>query len=129
MKIFTKTAILSAGIVLGCTIGALAQTPLSGFMQGKKGGGVSFSFTAENYKKVLLFPEEIDETPVFRNVSTTSFNVYGTYGFSDKLDVVFNVPFVQSSGNGIPAVLSDLGFSNSREGIQDLSAFLKYEFT
>lgn len=128
MKIFTKSAVLSAGLILGLTAGSFAQTPLSGFMQGKKGGGISFSYTGENYKKVLLFPEEIDETPVFRNVSTSSFNVYGTYGFSDKLDVVFNVPFIRSTGNGIPAVLSDLGYSNNREGVQDLSAFLKYEF-
>lgn len=128
MKIFTKSAVLSAGLVLGLTAGSFAQTPLGGFMQGKKGGGLSFSYTGENYKKVLLFPEEIDETPVFRNVSTSSFNVYGTYGFSDKLDVVFNVPFIRSTGNGIPAVLSDLGYSNNREGVQDLSAFLKYEF-
>lgn len=128
MKIFTKSAVLSAGLILGLTAGSFAQTPLSGFMQGKKGGGLSFSYTGENYKKVLLFPEEIDETPVFRNVTTSSFNVYGTYGFSDKLDMVFNVPFIRSTGNGIPAVLSDLGYSNNREGVQDLSAFLKYEF-
>lgn len=128
MKIFTKSAILSAGVILGCTISSFAQTPLGGFMQGKKNGGVSFSFTGEHYKKVLLFPAEVDETPVFRNVSTTSFNVYGTYGLSNKLDVIFNVPFISSTGNGIPEVLSDLGFANSREGVQDLSAFLKYEF-
>lgn len=129
MKIFTKSAVLSAGLILGVILNSSAQTPLSGFMQGKKGGGISASFTGENYKKVLLFPEEIDETPVFRNVSTSSFNIYGTYGLSDKLDVVFNVPFIKSTGNGIPAVLNDLGFSNAREGVQDLSAFLKYEFT
>lgn len=131
MKIFTKTALLSAGLLIGFSSSSFSQTPLSGFMQGKKGGGVSFSFTGENYKKVLLFPDEIDETPIFRNVNTGSFNFYGTYGFSDKLDVVFNVPFIRNTGNATPAVISgpnSLNYSNSREGIQDLSAFLKYEF-
>ena len=128
MKIFTKTAILSTGLILGLTAGSFAQTPLSGFMQGKKGGGVSFSLTHENYKKVFLFPDEIDETPIFKSVSTNSFNVYGTYGLSDKLDVVFNVPFVQTVGNGNSDVLRDLGYSNEKGGAQDLSAFLKYEF-
>ena len=57
MKTFTKKAILGTGLILGLTAGSFAQTPLSGFMQGKKGGGVSFSLTHENYKKVFLFPE------------------------------------------------------------------------
>ena len=128
MKIFTKSAILGAGLILGFTVNSLAQTPLSGFMQGKNGGGVSFSFTNEHYKKVLLFPDEIDETPIYQSVTTNSFNVYGTYGFSDKLDVIFNVPFVQTSGNANREVLNDLGFANGKNGAQDLSAFLKYEF-
>lgn len=128
MKTFTKKAILGTGLILGLTAGSFAQTPLSGFMQGKKGGGVSFSLTHENYKKVFLFPDEIDETPIYNSVSTNSFNVYGTYGLSDKLDVVFNVPFVQTVGSGNPNVLSDLGYANQKDGAQDLSAFLKYEF-
>ena len=128
MKIFTKSAILGAGLILGLTAGSFAQTPLGGFMQGKKGGGISSSFTHEHYKKVYLFPEEIDETPIYKSVSTNSFNIYGTYGFSDKLDVIFNIPFVSTSGNANREVLNDLGFANGKEGAQDLSAFLKYEF-
>ena len=128
MKIFTKSAILGAGLILGFTVISFAQTPLSGFMQGKNGGGVSFSFTNEHYKKVFLFPDEIDETPIYKSVTTNSFNIYGTYGFSDKLDVIFNVPFVQTFGNANREVLNDLGFASGKDGAQDLSAFLKYEF-
>lgn len=128
MKFFTKSAILGAGLILGFTVSSFAQTPLGGFMQGKKGGGISFSFTAEDYTKVYLFPEEIDETPIYKSVGTNSFNVYGTYGFTDKLDVIFNIPFVSTSGNGNPEVLNDLGFANGKDGAQDLSAFVKYEF-
>src|SRR6476469_5301157 len=127
MKIFTKAAMISSGLVLGLTFGSFAQTPLSGFMQGKNGGNLSFSLTSENYKHVFLYPEEIDETPIFKSVSTTSFNVYGTYGLSNKLDLIFNVPFVQSSGSANPDVLSGLGYGNERSGVRDLSAFLKYE--
>ncbi len=128
MKIFTKSAVASAALLFGLTLGSFAQTPLSGFMQGKKGGGVSFSYTHENYKKVLLFPEVSDETPIYKSVSTNSFNVYGTYGISNKLDIIFNVPFVQTLGSGNPDVLKDLGYANGKSGVQDLSAFLKYEF-
>jgi hypothetical protein len=128
MKILTKTLILNTAILLGIVAVSKAQTPLSGFMQGKKGGGITMSLTHEHYEKVYLFPEQIDETPIFKGVTTNSFNVYGTYGLSDKLDVTFNLPFIQTFGNGDPAVLSDLGFSNQRSGTQDLSAFAKYEF-
>lgn len=128
MKIFTKAAMISSGLIFGLAFGSFAQTPLSGFMQGKNGGNLSFSLSSENYKKVFLYPDEIDETPVFKSVTTSSFNVYGTYGLSDKLDFIINVPFVQTSGTGNQDVLNGLGFSNQRSGAQDLSAFLKYEF-
>lgn len=128
MKIFTKSAILSTGLILGLTACTFAQTPLSGFMQGKNGGGISFSMTHENYKHVYLYPDEIDATPIFNQVSTNSFNIYGTYGVSNKLDLIFNVPFIQTLGSGNSEVLKDLGYTNSREGAQDLSAFAKYEF-
>jgi hypothetical protein len=127
MKIFTKATMISAGLIIGLTSISFAQTPLSGFMQGKNGGNMSFSLTSENYKHVFLYPDEIDKTPIFKSVSTTSFNVYGTYGFSDKLDLIVNIPFVQSRGSANADVLKGLGYSNERSGAQDLSAFLKYE--
>ncbi|MBK0384130.1 hypothetical protein I5M32_14265 [Pedobacter sp. SD-b] len=127
MKIFTKSAALSTALVLGLATVSLAQTPLDGFMQGKGGGNITLSVTSEHYKNVYLYPQEIDATPVFDAVTTNSFNIYGNYGLSDKLDVIFNVPFVQSSGDGDPVVLQRLGYSNEQSGAQDLSAFLKYE--
>jgi len=127
MKIFTKSAIFSSALLLGSTFATFAQTPLDGFMQGKKGGNVTFSISHEHYKSVYLYPQEIDETPVFSAVTRNSFNVYGNYGLSDKLDVVFNLPFIQSSGEGDPLVLQRLGYTNEISKAQDLTAFLKYE--
>jgi hypothetical protein len=128
MKILTKTLILNSAILFGLVAASKAQTPLNGFMQGKKGGSITSSITHERYDAVYLFPEQIDETPIFKGVSTNSFNIFGTYGLSDKLDVTFNLPIIQTSGDGDPAVLSDLGYSNEKFGAQDLSAFAKYEF-
>lgn len=127
MKIFTKSAIFSSALLLGSTFATFAQTPLDGFMQGKKGGNVTFSISHEHYKSVYLYPQEIDETPVFSAVTRNSFNVYGNYGLSDKLDVVFNLPFIQSSGEGDPIVLQRLGYTNEISKAQDITAFLKYE--
>ncbi len=128
MKILTKSAILSTCLLFGIAINSFSQSPFSGFMQGKNGGGVTFSTTHEHYKGAFLYPEQIDEIPVFKEVSVNSFNIYGVYGISDKLDVVVNVPFVQTFGSANQDVLDGLGYSNSQEGIQDISAFAKYQF-
>ncbi|HET8828458.1 MAG TPA: hypothetical protein VFM79_03920, partial [Pelobium sp.] len=65
MQIFTKVAFLSICFTLGIGLNSFSQSPLSGFMQGKKGGGITFSATHEHYKGAFLFPEQIDEIPVF----------------------------------------------------------------
>jgi hypothetical protein len=127
MKIFTKSAIFSTALLLGSTVASFAQTPLDGFMQGKNGGNVTFSINHEHFKSVYLYPQEIDETPVFGSVTRNSFNIYGNYGITNKLDVIVNLPFIQASGNGDPIVLQRLGYANQQTGAQDLTAFLKYE--
>ncbi|HEX7365610.1 MAG TPA: hypothetical protein VF273_00860 [Pelobium sp.] len=114
--------------MVGLVLSAFSQTPLSGFMQGKNGGGITFSTTHEHYKSAYLFPEPIDEIPVFKEVSVNSVNVYGIYGVSDKLDIMVNVPFVHTYGSADPATLNGLGFKNEQSGAQDLSAFAKYQF-
>ena len=128
MQIFTKSAISSAFVILGLSFNAFSQTPLSGFMQGKKGGGITFSATHEHYDSAFLFPDKIDNIPVYNEVSVNSFNIYGIYGISDKLDVLVNVPFIQTVGSGDRDALAALGFSNSQEGAQDITAYAKYEF-
>lgn len=122
-KLFSVATLLMAGI-----FSASAQTPLSGFMQGKKGGNFAFSLNHENYDQVYLVPDKVDGVPIFNSVTTNSINLYGSYGFSDKLDLVVNMPFIRTVGSGEQAVLNDLGYSNYREAAQDLSAFIKYEF-
>nr|WP_294897250.1 hypothetical protein [uncultured Pedobacter sp.] len=128
MQIFTKSAILSTCLMLGIGVNAFSQSPLSGFMQGKKGGGITFSTTHEHYNSAYLFPTPIDAIPVFNEVSVNSFNIYGVYGVSDKLDVIVNVPFVETEGHADQAVLDGLGYTNTESGAQDLSAFAKYQF-
>lgn len=128
MQIFTKSAILSTCLLLGIAFNSFSQSPFGGFMQGKNGGGITFSTTHEHYKGAFLYPEQIDEIPIFKEVSVNSFNIYGVYGVSDKLDVIVNVPFVQTFGAANQDFLDGLGYSNSQEGVQDISAFAKYQF-
>lgn len=128
MQIFSKSTILSTTLILGIAINAFSQSPLSGFMQGKKGGGITFSTTHEHYKGAFFFPEQIDEIPVFKEVTVNSFNIYGIYGVSDKLDFLVNIPFIQTSGAADQGVLDGLGYSNTQGGAQDIAAYAKYQF-
>ena len=106
-----------------------AQTPLSGFNRGKGQGTVAFSMNSENYSKVLLVPGEINGVPVFREVAITSFNTFVAYGITNKLEAVLSLPQITAKGSATDATLGALNFQNERKGIQDLSAFLKYNIT
>lgn len=95
-------------------------------MQGKGRGSVVVSYSTEKYNEVFLVPEKIDGVPVFNEVQTNSFSLYGTYGISDKLDLVINAPYITTKGAATDATLADLGFENERKGLQDLALHLKY---
>lgn len=127
-KLFTKSAIIGSALFFGLNLSANAQSPLNGFMQGKKGGGITFSLAHEHYQKIYLVPEIVEETPVFKSVSTNSFNIYGTYGISDKLDIIMNLPYIQTIGNANKQTLEGLGYTNTISGYQDIAAYLKYQF-
>jgi hypothetical protein len=105
---------------------SIAQSPVSGFMSGKGKGSISVTRTEEKYNEVLLNPVDIGNVPVFNNVKVTSYSIYGVYGLSDKLDIIFNLPQIKAEGNATATVLSELGYENERSGIQDGGLFVKY---
>lgn len=117
-----KTLLLLALI----SVTAHAQTDVSGFMKPKGETSISLSTSNERYDKVLLVPTEIDGVPVFNDVTVTSYNLYAEYGITDLFTVSVNLPFIQSEGNATSAILQETGFSNKRNGLQDLSLNLKY---
>jgi len=106
----------------------LAQSPVSGFMKKNNEGSFVVSYSYEKYDKVFLVPQEVDGVPVFNEVTNTSISLYGEYGITDNLNVVFNVPYIKSEGEAGQGTLDNLGFENTREGIQDLSLYIKYNF-
>lgn len=105
---------------------AAAQSPLSGFMNGKGNGAVALSYSYEKYKDVFLVPNDAPGVPVFNEVSVNSTSLYASYGITDRFDAVLSVPYIQTKGEATDAVLNELGFENSRSGVQDLSVFIKY---
>ena len=113
---------------------AQAQGLASGFMAGKGHGSVVVSGTAERYTNVYLAPDKIEGVPIFREVRINSLNLYATYGFSDKVDVVLALPYIQSKGQADGAVIDDLralyataGYTNVRQGLQDATGLLKFK--
>lgn len=118
-KLFAMLCFLTSSLML-------AQSPVSGFMKKNKEGSAVISYSYEKYDQVFFVPQEVDGIPVFNEVTNTSISLYGEYGITDDLNVVFNVPYIKSEGNASQGTLDNLGFENTREGIQDLSLFVKY---
>lgn len=120
--------------LVGPATAVRAQSLVSGFMAGKGHGSVVVSGTAERYQTVYLAPEKIDGVPVFREVRVNSLNLYATYGLTDKVDAVLSVPYIQSKGKADGSVINDLsalyataGYTNVRQGLQDVTALLKFK--
>lgn len=105
---------------------AIAQSPVSGFMTPKGKGAVAVSYTSEKYSTVLLHPATSEVVPVFNEVQVTSASLFGTYGISDKFNVVVGLPYITAKGNATEGTLKALGYQNERKGVQDGSLFLKY---
>ena len=126
--------ILSAFLCGAASSTAQAQSVVSGFMAGKGHGSVVVSGTTERYETVYLAPKQIDGVPIFQEVRVNSLNLYATYGLSDKIDAIVSLPYIQSKGKAAGAVINDLdalystaGYTNVRQGLQDLTGILKFK--
>lgn len=106
---------------------ARAQSLVSGFMAGKGQGSVVISGTTEQYKQVFLVPEKVEGVPIFQQVRVSSLNLYGTYGFTDKIDGILSLPFIRSEGKADPRIFTSPNFTNTRQGFQDVSGILKFK--
>ena len=121
-------------LLAGSTSAVQAQSLVSGFMAGKHHGSVVLSGTTERYDNVYLAPEKIDGVPVFQEVRVNSLNLYTTYGITDKIDAVVSLPYIQSKGKAAGTVINDLnslystaGYTNVRQGLQDITGLLKFK--
>ncbi|WP_046246780.1 hypothetical protein [Hymenobacter terrenus] len=121
-------------LLIGLAPSTRAQSLVSGFMAGKGHGSIVLSGTTENYDDVYLAPEKIEGVPIFREVRVNSLNLYGTYGLSDKIDVIVSLPYIESKGKANAGVIADLsstnpagGYTNVRRGLQDITGILKFK--
>lgn len=121
-----KNKLLSVFVLATVSVATYAQSPVNGFMQGKGKGNVVVSYGMEKYDEVYLVPKTVNGVPVFGEVEVNSASLYATYGITDKLDIVVSLPYITATGNAPEAVLQNLNFENERSGLQDVSAFLKF---
>jgi hypothetical protein len=104
-----------------------AQSPISGFMKAKGEGSITVTQSREDYSDVFLVPNKVNSVPVFNEVTTKSVSLYAEYGFSDRLNFVVSLPYIQTTGQATPATLANNGFENERSGFQDVSIYGKYK--
>ena len=130
-----STALFLGALLFAGSVNTLrAQSLVSGFMAGKGHGSVVVSGTTERYESVYLAPDKIDGVPIFQEVRVNSLNLYATYGLSDKIDAIVSLPYIQSKGKAPGTVINDLnalystqGYANIRQGLQDITALLKFK--
>ncbi len=113
-------------LLFSLPLAAFAQSPVSGFMNGKGKGTIAVSYSAEQYDNVFLVPNNAEGVPVFNDVQVNSTSLYASYGISNRFDVVVGLPYIQTRGNASEAVLNELGYDNERSGLQDVSLWMKY---
>lgn len=94
-------------------------------MQGSGNGQVNLSETIENYSDFYLGPDLVDGVPVFQKVAVQSTSLYLNYGFNDQFDILLNIPYIRTRGSAHRPTVTDLEFENIRNGLQDMSIFLK----
>jgi hypothetical protein len=114
-KIFITLITLPA--LLGIINKANAQTDLDAIMMGKGQLciGPMYSHSSwKNYWEGALKRENLN----IGTVSTQMFSVMGAYGVSDKLNILFGAPYVQTKASA--------GTMKGMKGIQDLNLFIKW---
>jgi hypothetical protein len=113
--------------ILGASTFSFAQSPVSGFMKQKGKAAVALSYSSEKYNEVYLGSTKVKGIPIFNEVQNTAVNLYANYGITDKLEAVLSLPYIQSEGKASESLLGATKFSNKRNGMQDVTVFLKYK--
>jgi len=114
MKKIFLIPILTAFTSLAC----LSQTDIDGIMMEKNAFciGPMFGYSSwKNYWEGTLKRENLN----LGTLSTQMYSVMGNYGITNKLNVLFGLPYVKTKASA--------GQLNGQEGVQDLSLWVKWK--
>lgn len=106
-----------ASILIFTSFCSKAQTEIDGIMMSKNNfcTGAVYQYSSWDQYWENDFKRS---NANFGTISTATSNIMGNYGISDKLNFLFNVPFVQTKASA--------GTMKGQEGLQDLSLTVKY---
>lgn len=105
-------------VVLFVPLWGSAQTDIDGIMMEKNALciGPMFGYSSwKNYWEGTLKRENLN----LGTVSTQMYSVMGNYGITNKLNVLFGLPYVKTKASA--------GQLNGQEGLQDLSLWVKWK--
>jgi hypothetical protein len=94
-----------------------AQTDLDAIMMEKNAFCAGAMYTHSSWKNYWEGTNKRNNENL-GTVSTQSFGLMGNYGVSQKLNIIFNIPYVKTKASA--------GQMNGMQGIQDLSLMVKY---
>ena len=113
-----KKLFLIQAFMLSLSFVCLSQTDIDGIMMEKNGFciGPMFGYSSwKNYWEGTLKRENLN----LGTVSTSMYSVMGNYGITNKLNVLFGLPYVKTKASA--------GQLNGQEGLQDLSLWVKWK--
>ncbi len=114
---YCKRLLIAVSCLALFHVPATAQTDIDGIMMTKNNfcSGLMYSYSSwTNYWEGKLKRENLN----LGRVSTQMIGVMGNYGITDKLNVLFNLPYV--------ATKASAGTLHGLEGVQDLSLYVKW---
>jgi hypothetical protein len=114
----SKTRIAIGLLLIVISTSLSAQTDIDGIMMEKNALciGPMFGYSSwKNYWEGTLKRENLN----LGTVSTQMYSVMGNYGITNKLNVLFGLPYVKTKASA--------GQLNGQEGVQDLSLWIKWK--
>jgi len=118
-KLLTMKKIFLIPILIAFTsLTCLSQTDIDGIMMEKNAFciGPMFGYSSwKNYWEGTLKRENLN----LGTLSTQMYSVMGNYGITNKLNVLFGLPYVKTKASA--------GQLNGQEGVQDLSLWVKWK--
>ena len=113
-----KKIIVSLCTLIIISSTAFSQTEIDGLMMEKNALciGPMFGYSSwKNYWEGTLKRENLN----LGTVSTQMYSVMGNYGITNKLNVLFGLPYIKTKASA--------GQLNGQEGVQDLSLWIKWK--
>ncbi len=118
MRSIAYTTVVALSLLLGFSQQTCAQGFIDGFMRGQRKANLAIIGSQETFNTYYLNTTET-RNPNLGTVTTQALTLKGSYGLGYDLDLIVAVPYIRTEASA--------GYSPKQEGLQDLSAALRWE--